>query len=149
MYYLEIIAAIGLKVGSNVQMNKSVKLNTYQMSSGVVGWCDGAGQTSSAERPTIWITVGQGPTALAVGAGGGCLDIFTLIYPFFPLSPSLRETARYRLKYCLKGPLNPKPTNQPIKGQGHYLTFAKGHSEFKIRSCLSQKLLSHLEPNFI
>ena len=63
-------------------------------------------------RPTILITVGQGPTALAVGAGGGCLDIFTLIYPFFPLSPSLWETARYRLKYCLKGPLNPKPTNQ-------------------------------------
>ena len=64
-------------------------------------------------RPTIWITVGQGPTALAVGAGGGCLEIFTLIYPFFPLSPSLWETARYRLKYCLKGPLNPKqPTNQ-------------------------------------
>ena len=26
-------------------------------------------------RPTIWITVGQGPTALAVGAAGGCLDI--------------------------------------------------------------------------
>ena len=57
-------------------------------------------------------TEGQGPTALAVGAGGGCLDIFTLIYPFSPLSPSLWETARYRLKYCLKGPLNPKqPTN--------------------------------------
>ena len=55
-------------------------------------------------RPTIWITVGQGPTVLAVGAGGGCLDIFTLIYPFFPLSPSLWETARYRLKYCLNGP---------------------------------------------
>ena len=65
-------------------------------------------------RPTVWMIVGQGPTALAVGAGGGCLDIFTLIYPFFPLSPSLWETARYRLKYCLKGPLNPKqPTNQP------------------------------------
>ena len=30
----------------------------------------------------ISIRVGQGPTALAVGAGGGCLDIFTLIYPF-------------------------------------------------------------------
>ena len=58
-------------------------------------------------------TVGQGPTALAVGAGGGCLDIFTLLYPFSPLSPSLWETAQYRLKYCLKGPLNPKqPTNQ-------------------------------------
>ena len=64
-------------------------------------------------RPTIWIRVGQGPTALPVGAGGGCLDIFTLDYPFSPLSPSLWETARYRLKYCLKGPLNPKqPTNR-------------------------------------
>ena len=67
-------------------------------------------------RPTIWITAGQGPTVLAVGVGGGCLDIFTLIYPFFPLSPSLWETARYRLKYCLKGPLNPKqPTNQSFR----------------------------------
>ena len=64
-------------------------------------------------RPTIWITVGQGPTALTVGAGGGCLDIFSLVCHFSLLSPSLWETARYRLKYCLKGPLNPKqPTNQ-------------------------------------
>ena len=65
-------------------------------------------------RPTIWMTVGQGPTALAIGTGGGCLDLFTLIYPFSPHFPSLWETARYRLKYCLKGPLNPKqPTDQP------------------------------------
>ena len=64
-------------------------------------------------RPTILITVGQGPIALAEGAGGGGLDIFTLIYPFSSLSPSLWETARYRLKYCLKGLFNPKPTNQP------------------------------------
>ena len=80
------------------------------------GWSGGAmvlGKLPVPGRPTIWIAVGQGPTALAVGAGGGCLDIFTLFYPFFPLSPSLWETARYRLKYCLKGPLNPKPTNQP------------------------------------
>ena len=72
-------------------------------------------------RPTIWIAVGQGPTALAVGAGGGCLDIFTFIYPFSPLSPSLWETARYRLKYCLKGPIN--PNNQPtyhIKNESAY-----------------------------
>ena len=61
----------------------------------------------------IWIRVGQGPTALAVGAGGGCLDIFSLVYHFSFHSPSLWETARYRLKYCLKGPLSPKqPTNQ-------------------------------------
>ena len=58
----------------------------------MVGWCDGAGQTSSARASYNWITVGQGPTALAVGADGGCLDIFTLIYSFFPLSPSLWET---------------------------------------------------------
>ena len=63
----------------------------------------------------IWIRVGQGPTALAVGAGGGCLDIFSLVYNFSFLSPSLWETARYRLKYCLKGPLSPKQaTNQPV-----------------------------------
>ena len=44
---------------------------------GVVGWCDGAGQTSSARGALlILIQVRQGPTALAVGAGGGCLDIF-------------------------------------------------------------------------
>ena len=62
-------------------------------------------------RPTILITIGQGPIALAVGAGGGGLDIFTLICPFSSFSLSW-ETARYRLKYCLKGPLNPKqPTN--------------------------------------
>ena len=60
-------------------------------------------------RPTIWITVRQGHTALAVGAGGGDLVIFSLNYHF---SLSLGG-ARYRLQYCLKGPLNPKqPTNQ-------------------------------------
>ena len=65
-------------------------------------------------RPTIWITVGQGPTALAVGAGGG---LFGHFYSHLSCLSSLSlfwEAARYRLKYCLKGPLNPKPTNQPI-----------------------------------
>ena len=67
-------------------------------------------------RPTIWMIVGQGPIALAIGAGGSCLDIFTLLYPFAPLSLSLWETARYRLKYYLKGPLNPEqPAEQPLK----------------------------------
>ena len=37
-------------------------------------------------------------------------------YPsiFSPHSPSLREMARYRLKYCLKGPLNPKQPTDPV-----------------------------------
>ena len=65
------------------------------------GWSGGAmllGKLQVPGRPTIRITVGQGPTALAVGAGGSCLDIFTLIYPFSSLSSSLWETARYRMK---------------------------------------------------
>ena len=49
----------------------------------------------------VWMIVGQGPIALAVDAGGGCLDIFSLVCHFSFLSPSLWETARYRLKYCL------------------------------------------------
>ena len=65
-------------------------------------------------RPTICITVGLGPTALPVGAGWVCLDVL-LSSILSPLSPSHWETARYRLKYCLKGPLNPKqPTNPAI-----------------------------------
>ena len=64
MYYSETIAAIGLKVGLNIQINELMKLNEYQ-------------------------------------------------------------------------------------SQGHYLTFVKGHSDFKINSCFSQILLSQLEPNFI
>ena len=39
----------------------------------------------------IWTRAGQGPTALVVGAGGGCLDIFSLVYHFSFLSPSLWE----------------------------------------------------------
>ena len=59
-------------------------------------WSGGAivlGKLPVSGHPTIWITVGQRSTALAVGAGGGCLDIFTLTYPFSPLSHSLWETA--------------------------------------------------------
>ena len=43
--------------------------------------------------------------------GSGLFGHFSLDYPFSLLSSSLWETARYRLKYCLKGPLN---SNQPI-----------------------------------
>ena len=64
-------------------------------------------------RPTILIPVGQGPTALAAGAGGGCLDIFSLISPISILSPSLWETARYRLKVLPQRAVKPKTTNQP------------------------------------
>ena len=46
-------------------------------------------------RPTIWITVGQGPTALAGGVGGGCWtfllsSIFSLLFlPLFGRRPDI------------------------------------------------------------
>ena len=94
-----------------------------------LGWSGSAmvlGEHSVPRRPTIiWIIAGQGPTALTLGAGRGCLDIFTLIYHYSPFSPSLWETARYRLKYCLKRPLNPKPTNQPTKMYSYAAFFSR------------------------
>ena len=43
-------------------------------------------------RPTIWIIVGQGPIALAIGAGGGLFGHFysPLSFPLF-LPPSGRR----------------------------------------------------------
>ena len=67
-------------------------------------------------RPTIWVihVVGQrGPIALAVGADGVVWTfLLSSVLSLLFLSLSLWETARYRLKYCLKEPLNQKqPTN--------------------------------------
>ena len=43
-------------------------------------------------RPTIWMTVGQGPIALAVGESGVFfLDVFTLVYLFSSFSLSLGD----------------------------------------------------------
>ena len=51
-----------------------------------------------------------------IGAGGCCVDIFPGCHFYFPC-PVLWETAQYRLKYCLKEPLNqskiPKGFCQP------------------------------------
>ena len=44
------------------------------------------GKLTVPGRPTISM-IGQGPIAIAVGTGGGCLDIFTLHYPFLHLLP--------------------------------------------------------------
>ena len=58
------------------------------------GWSGGAmvlGELPVPGRPTVWFPVGQGPTALAVGAGGVVLDIFSLIYHFFSFSLSLGD----------------------------------------------------------
>ena len=41
----------------------------------------------------IWIIVGQWLIAIAVGAGEGCLEFFSLVYLFSFLSPSLGNCA--------------------------------------------------------
>ena len=49
--------------------------------SGSWGWSGGMmvlGKLPVPGRPTIWISVGQGPTALTVGAGGGVVWTFLL-----------------------------------------------------------------------
>ena len=61
---------------------------------------------------TILITVGQGPIALAVGAGGGGLDIFTLIYPFSSFSLSLGDGSIWT-EILSQRAVKPKTTNQP------------------------------------
>ena len=63
-----------------------------QIHNSILGWSGGVmvlGKLPVPGHPTFWIIVGQGPIVLVVGAGGGCLDIFSLLCPFFPLSPDL------------------------------------------------------------
>ena len=48
----------------------------------------------------VWIRVGQWPTALAVGAGGGCLDIFSAsAINFTSLLQLSEDYARFPLVY--------------------------------------------------
>ena len=50
----------------------------------VVRWC---WVNFQCRGPQLnWIIVGKGPNALAVGAGEGCLDIFSLVCLFFSFS---------------------------------------------------------------
>ena len=76
--------------------------------------------------------------SVEIGAGGVLFYIFSLVYLSLFLLP-LWKTARYRLKYCLKGPLNPK---QPTK-----LPSLMGSSVFDFRvnseECLCLQTGSH------
>ena len=73
-------------------------LDLYRQGGGgrVVRWCWVNFQCRGVLL--IWIIVEQGPTALAKGGGGGCLDIFFLSYIisllFLPLSGRRPDTNR-------------------------------------------------------
>ena len=73
-------------------------------------------------RPTILITVGQGPIALAVGAGGGGLDIFTLIYPFSSFSLSSGDGS-ILTEILSQRAVKPKTTNQPTNTEMFIYSF--------------------------
>ena len=55
----------------------------------MVGWCMVNFQCRGV--PLNWIVIGQGPTALAVGVGGACLDIFSVSIIFCTFSYSLED----------------------------------------------------------
>ena len=92
---------------------------SYNMGAGGGGgWCMVLGKLPVPGRPTYSDYSIARPTALSAltaGAGGDGLDIVFVVYHFSLLSPSLGYTARYKLKYffkyCLKGPLSPKQSN--------------------------------------
>ena len=69
-------------------------------------------------RPTNLDQSGARAYCACSRCGWVCLDIFFLSSVISLFFLPLWETARYRLKYRLKGPLNPKqPTNQPIENE--------------------------------
>ena len=90
------------------------------------GWSGGAkvlGKLTVPGHPTSFDDSWARAYCACSRCGWGVVwTFFSLIYLSLFLSPSLWETARYRLKYCLKGPLNPKqPTNLPFFYKGKQL----------------------------
>ena len=67
------------------------------------------GKLPEPGRPTVWMIVGQGPIALAIGADGVVWTFLLFyIFPLLFLSLFHWEMTRYRLKYCFKGSLSSK-----------------------------------------
>ena len=81
------------------------------------GWSGGAkvlGKLPVPGRPTD-LDYSRARAYCACGrCGWGLFGHFFSHLSLF-LSPSLWETARYRLKYCLKGPLSPKQPTNPLR----------------------------------
>ena len=71
-------------------LNDRCNFPKFRRDGWVVGWCWENFQCRGVLL--TWIIVGQGPIALAVGAGGDCLGIFNLIYRFSLLSSSFGDS---------------------------------------------------------
>ena len=87
----------------------------------VVRWC----WVSFQCRGVLLILSRVGPTALAVGAGEGCLDIFFSRPSFlFSLSLSLGD-GPIKTEILSQRVVKPKTTNQPRHGGNRLLFFAQ------------------------
>ena len=79
----------------------------------LVRWCWVKLPVPGVLLHVIWIIIGHGPTALALGAGGGLFDYFflsSIISLFLPLSGR-----RYDIEVLSQRPAKPKTTNQNHK----------------------------------
>ena len=64
---------------------------------------------------------------------------FLFLETIAALGPKLLETFSYMSLWSWVS----------VKGQGHSLALVKGLSDFKVKTCFSQKQLGHLEPKLI
>ena len=76
------------KLLGEVSLTIFVKIHNRVSSWGRSGGAMVLGKLPVPGRPKIWMIVGQGPIALALGADGGCLDILpsSILSLLFPLS---------------------------------------------------------------
>ena len=87
------------------------------------GWSDGAivlGKLPVPGRPFNMDY--SGARSYSACVGGVVRTFFSPLSLLSSFSLSLWETVRYKLKYCVKGPLNPKqPTDQRPYHRNHFL----------------------------
>ena len=78
----------------------------------------------------IWIIVGQGLTALAVGAGLGLFGLFSLVYHSSILSPSLLGDGPIETEILSQRAVKPKTTNEPTGNIWPPPSIRVGYTEF-------------------
>ena len=113
---LAVLSAIGLREDPILKSYLIQRIYQKIMYFNQRGWSGGAmvlGKIPVPGRPTNLENSRARAYCTCSGCGWGVVwTFFSLVCHFSFLSPSLWETARYRLKYCLKGLLSlNQPTN--------------------------------------